>query len=128
MLIKASTLLNIISKLNVEDLLLDKTDNSLLNIKSGRFHSNINIMYVEEYPNIKIDNFGWDTIAMTPKQLFEINKKDSASVNTNIEKESVFNGILIDSETDNHMLRTVASDTLNCLWLNTTLMEVNLKW
>ena len=49
------------------------------------------MLNVEEYPNIKFDNIGWDTIAMTPKQLFEINKKFSPSVNTNIEKESVFN-------------------------------------
>lgn len=110
-LIKARTLLNIISKLDDEDVLLEKMDNSLLKIKSGRFDSNINIMNVEEYPNLKFDNSGWDTIAMSPKQLFEINKKVSPSVNTNVEKESVFNGILIDSETENHMLRTIASDT-----------------
>ncbi|MGL5246108.1 MAG: DNA polymerase III subunit beta [Mycoplasmoidaceae bacterium] len=110
-LVKAKTLLNIISKLENEDILLEKIDNSLLKIKSGRFDSNINIMNVEEYPNLKFDNSGWDTIVLSAKQLFEISKKVSPSVNTNIEKESIFNGVLIDSETEDHMLRAVASDT-----------------
>ncbi|MGL4616708.1 MAG: DNA polymerase III subunit beta [Mycoplasmoidaceae bacterium] len=110
-LIKARTLLNIISKLDNEDVLLEKIDNSLLKIKSGRFDSNINIMNVEEYPNLKFDNSGWETIILSAKQLFEISKKVSPSVNTNIEKESIFNGILIDSETEDHILRVIASDT-----------------
>ena len=67
--------MNIISKLDDELVLLEKMGNTLRNIKSGRFDSNINIMNVEEYPNLKFDNSGWDTIAMSPKQLFEISKK-----------------------------------------------------
>ncbi|MGL4647234.1 MAG: DNA polymerase III subunit beta [Mycoplasmoidaceae bacterium] len=117
-LIKLRTILNIISKLDGDDVLLEQTDNSLLKINCNKFESNLNILNVEEYPNIKFEYDQWTYLKINKDHLIKINRKVAPSVNNNLEKNSVFNGIYFDSESQENCLKVIASDTYKMSYLN----------
>ena len=58
-----------------------------------------------------------ESLILPIEKIAEINKKVSPPVNTNIEKESVLNGVLFDSKSESRKLKIITTDTykLSCL-------------
>ena len=117
-LIKSKTLFDLVYSLEDDSILLENKNNKLLKIKSDNFDAKINIMKTEEYPNLKFELDNPESLILPIEKIAEINKKVSPSVNTNIEKESVFNGVLFDSKSESGKLKIIATDTYKLSFLN----------
>ena len=117
-LIKSKTLFDLVSSFEDNLILLENKNNKLLKIKSDNFDAKINIMKTEEYPNLKFELDDPESLILPIEKIAEINKKVSPSVNTNIEKESVFNGILFVSKSESGKLKIIATDTYKLSFLN----------
>ena len=116
-LIKSKTLFDLVSSFEDNLILLENKNSELLKIKSANFAAKINIMKTEAYPNLKFELDDPESLILPIEKIAVIIKKVSPSVNTDIEKESVFNGVLFDSESENGKLKIIATDTFKLSFL-----------
>ncbi|MEF9984754.1 MAG: DNA polymerase III subunit beta, partial [Malacoplasma sp.] len=66
---------NIIQKLNNEDIVIEKIDNSVLKIKTSNFDSNINILDYKEFPIISFEHKNWKEITLKANIFMDIKEK-----------------------------------------------------
>lgn len=115
-LVKSKLLFNIIQKFKNEEFFFEKVDNSILNIRTDFFDSNITIIEDEKYPNINFDYNNWKEITF-PNLIFKnIFSKIIHSVSQNKEKPSVLNGVLLESK--NGILSIAATDSYKLSYLS----------
>ncbi|WP_027123739.1 DNA polymerase III subunit beta [Mycoplasmoides pirum] len=109
-LVKSKLLFGIISKIKDENVELISLDSSL-QIKTKNYVSNINTIDSNSYPNLVFDNEGWDSIIIPSEKLSKAIKKVSHSALQQIERVNKLNGIYFDKETEDNILRIVATDS-----------------
>ncbi|MEG2974333.1 MAG: DNA polymerase III subunit beta [Malacoplasma sp.] len=116
---------NIIQKLNNEDIVIEKIDNSVLKIKTSNFDSNINILDYKEFPIISFEHKNWKEITLKANIFMDIKEKILQSVSQNKEKVSILNGICFNS--DSNLLEIFSTDSFKLSYLKYKISSLPFK-
>lgn len=109
-LVKVALLLNVVSKINQEQIELYLADSSLW-IKAKNYISHINIADLHSYPDINFDTSDWSEVQIKNHVFTTSVRKVIHSALVQHERENRLSGIYFDGKTEAGKLRVVATDS-----------------
>ncbi|GAA5414916.1 DNA polymerase III subunit beta [Ureaplasma ceti] len=116
-LIRPKLLLNIISKLKEKTIILNKFEESALNIKTESFNAQINTVDENSFPNTNFDYKNFEEFQISYATIHKISQKVAWAALNSGEQAKILNGVLFDTETKPGFLSTVATDSYKLSYL-----------
>ena len=112
-LIKGKMISEILSNLKSNEVILEIVDESVLRIYNNSFSCNLNILDVNSYPTISFYYSDWLKFNLPNTFIKKINNKLSNFAATTSGLNNILNGICIDSNNDNNLIKAVATDSFH---------------
>lgn len=116
-LIKNKILLEIVSKLEEEEISFNKIENSVLIIKTKSFSSQINIIDDSSFPNINFNFENLPYLEIKNSDLNEILKKNGSCVYNDPNQTKTISGIYFDTKINSGKITTLSTDTFKLAYL-----------
>ena len=110
LLIKGSTLLNLLSQIKDEEITLTKVENNVLNITTSSGSYNLNLFNEESFPAISFDNQNWLKFELSTKLIKKISSSVASCVVPTSDITNIYNGISIKTDETEGFIEITGTD------------------